>query len=189
MKRNVIIVSSIAVFFAMIMVLTQSSIGQENNRRSKIRAIFPKKHDQVERGMNRFANRDAREIGAAQKLQFVLKQLDLSEEQINQIKELRGSVKDEIEDLIEARKALREAVTAPVTQENIIRERSQLLGDAIEKAAVEIASVRQSFRAILTEDQLSKVDTLREKIQERKDKRNESRQEFLDLLLSEDSGE
>jgi len=189
MNKKPVIISTIAVSLMLVMGFAHVSVGQDNARDNRIRIIRPQKPNfdqdrtiREKRSMG-LSNINAHPFAV---MFWVLNQLDLSDEQIEEVKDLKGTMREQVKQLMQTRKTLRDTVIDPNATEEDIRASAQDVGVAIEEAAVKIASVRQSFRAILTQEQLEKLQSIREQVQEVVDVKREARKEILELLFAED---
>ncbi len=99
----------------------------------------------------------------------LVRRLDLTSEQAEQIKETIKANKEKIQTaqkaVVEARKALNEAV-AKGADEAAIREAATAVGKTLGDAAVLRANTTASVKEILTEEQRTKLDELRKEVQE-----------------------
>jgi len=101
----------------------------------------------------------------------LVRRLDLTDEQSEQIKETIKTNREKIQAaqkaVAEARKALNEAVVEGA-DEAAIREAATAVGKALGDAAVLRANTTASVKAILTEEQRTKLEELRKEGQERR---------------------
>ena len=111
--------------------------------------------------------------GMHMRLGRVLRRLDLTEEQIEQVKPIMESARQGAdasrETMNQARAALAEAVTK-AANEATIRAAATDLGNAIADEAVKKSATMASVRGLLTEEQLTELDEL---LTERKEHREE----------------
>jgi protein CpxP len=100
----------------------------------------------------------------------MLRQIDLSDQQRGQIKEIlkaeREGMKEQRQALAERRRALHEAVRSGA-EEWELREKANDLGLATGDLAVKLAAVHGQIEAILTDEQRQSLGELRTKMQER----------------------
>ncbi len=96
-------------------------------------------------------------------LQRAKKYLDLTDEQIEQFKALKDSVREELKAVHEAKKALFEAVMADEVNDVTIRSKAAELGEVVGDAAVKVANTIKEAKAILTPEQQEKLEELKEK--------------------------
>lgn len=96
-------------------------------------------------------------------LQRAQKYLDLTDEQIEQFKALKDSVREELKAAHEAKKALFEAVMADEVNDVTIRSKAAELGEVVGDAAVKVANTIKEAKAILTPEQQEKLEELKEK--------------------------
>ena len=111
--------------------------------------------------------------GVHMRLGQILRRLDLTEEQIEQIKPTMESARENAQasrdTMNQARGALAEAVTKGADEETI-RAAATNLGNVIGNEAVKKSSTMASVRGLLTEQQLTELDKL---LAERKERREE----------------
>jgi Spy/CpxP family protein refolding chaperone len=92
-------------------------------------------------------------------------QLDLSEEQQEQLsvlmQEKRKGVRDRKLEKREARKALREAMTAEPYDAERVKQLAEAQGAAVTERILKRAETRQQIRALLTPEQLTELDRMR----------------------------
>jgi Spy/CpxP family protein refolding chaperone len=92
-------------------------------------------------------------------------ELDLSTRQKQQIRDILVTHKPEIvaaiQPVVEKRRALREAVTAPVPDEKAIRAAADDLGHAVGDAAVLASKLKQQIAPILTDEQKRQIGDFR----------------------------
>jgi Spy/CpxP family protein refolding chaperone len=92
-------------------------------------------------------------------------QLDLTGEQKQQIADILQAHKSEIvravQPVVEKRRALREAVIAPVPDEKAIRAAADDLGKSIGDAVVLASKIRQQIAPILTDEQRHNITDFR----------------------------
>lgn len=109
--------------------------------------------------------------------------LALSDSQKNEIKQILKSHRSEIlsqtQALIDARKALRQAVSADTVDANLIREKANALGKVEGDAAVLRAQIRSEIWPVLSDEQKAKVDTFHQRWEQDMHKLVSSIQNFL----------
>jgi Spy/CpxP family protein refolding chaperone len=100
-------------------------------------------------------------------------EMNVTDEQRAQIREIISEHKDEIADVVRslrtARKALRSAVTADLPNEATIRAAAEGLSASIGDAAVLASRVRRQVRQVLTEDQQELVQDFLEGTEKSRD--------------------
>lgn len=122
-------------------------------------------------------------------LQRAKKFLDLTDEQIEQFKALKGSVREELKAVHQAKKALFEAVMAEEVNEVTIRSKAAELGEVVGDAAVKVANTIKEAKAILTPEQQEKLEELKEKrdaIRDEKIERIKERLQKIEERLNKD---
>jgi len=106
-----------------------------------------------------------------------LSQLNLSEDQKSQVKTIVDDEHAKLAPLAEAsgaaRRALEEAIHAPVFDESSIRAAATRAAGAEGDLAVERARLASRIRGVLTPDQRKQMDTLRQQSLERMQQRSE----------------
>jgi Spy/CpxP family protein refolding chaperone len=111
------------------------------------------------------------------------KQLDLSDAQQGQIREILKTHADEIEthvkSAMDARRALHDAVLVQPTDEGTIRQRAQELGNVHAEGALLFARIRTEVWPLLTAEQQQKVATLHSHMREHSDEALKSLDTFL----------
>jgi Spy/CpxP family protein refolding chaperone len=111
------------------------------------------------------------------------RQLDLTDGQQAQIRDILKNHADEIEahvkSAMEARRALHDAILVQPTDEAAIRQRAVTLGDVHEDGAMLFAKIRAEVWPLLTAEQQQKVATLQTRMRERGDESLKSLDEFL----------
>ncbi|HEY1252440.1 MAG TPA: periplasmic heavy metal sensor [Thermoanaerobaculia bacterium] len=111
------------------------------------------------------------------------RQLDLSEGQRGQIREILKNHADEIESHVksatDARRALHDAVLVQPTDEATIRQRAQELGNVHAEGALLFARIRTEVWPLLTAEQQQKVATLHSHMREHTDEALKSLDAFL----------
>jgi Spy/CpxP family protein refolding chaperone len=119
-----------------------------------------------ERGMRARLGQD----GTGLNILRLVRRVDLTDEQVEKIKEIIKANREKIQTaqkaVAEARKALNETV-AKGADETAIREAATAVGKALGDAAVLRANTTASVIAILTEEQRTKLDELRKEMKER----------------------
>jgi Spy/CpxP family protein refolding chaperone len=114
--------------------------------------------------------RRAEKKGVAPNLMQLLRRLDLTNEQAEQIKEILKTNKEKAQaaqkTIVEARKALNEAVLKGAN-EAAIRDAATALGKTLGDAAVLRANVKASIEKILTNEQRTKLEELRKTMKEK----------------------
>jgi len=114
----------------------------------------------------------------------IARALDLTDEQQAKAREILRSHVTEIEAQLHAaasaRQALHEAMQAQPMDENTIRDRARDLGRVHGDGAVLIARIRTEIEPILTADQKTRLQTLRDKMRSRGDHAAHALHEFLD---------
>jgi len=99
------------------------------------------------------------------KFMRMLKQLDLSVEQKQQIKgvfeEQKDTMKESREALREARQAFAEVMRSGTASESEVRARHQAMSDLGGEVAVKRYSMQKEIRSILTETQRAELDALK----------------------------
>lgn len=117
---------------------------------------------------NRARGRAVREKVAA--LRELAAELNLTDQQKGEIREIfkahAPEIKDAVAALLRDRRALIETVRAEAVDEKAIRRASLALADSIADASILRASVRAEVRAVLTSEQLEKVDAALEDIED-----------------------
>jgi Spy/CpxP family protein refolding chaperone len=92
-------------------------------------------------------------------------QIDLTDDQKQQIASILKSHKAEIvqvvQPIVEKKRALREAVSAPIPDEQAIRAAANELGRTIGDAAVLAAKIKQEVSPILTDEQRKQISDYR----------------------------
>jgi|KBSMisStandDraft_5_1062788.scaffolds.fasta_scaffold316166_2 Spy/CpxP family protein refolding chaperone len=111
------------------------------------------------------------------------KQLDLSDAQNGQIREILKNHADEIEahvkSAIDARRALHDAILVQPTDEPTIRQRAQELGNVHADGALLFARIRSEVWPILSSDQQQKMASLHSHMREHSDEALKSLDQFL----------
>jgi len=111
------------------------------------------------------------------------KQLDLSDAQRGQIREILKNHADEIESHVksamDARRALHDAILVQPTDEPTIRQRAQELGNVHADGALLFARIRSEVWPILSSDQQQKMATLHSHMREHSDEALKSLDSFL----------
>jgi Spy/CpxP family protein refolding chaperone len=111
------------------------------------------------------------------------RQLELTDGQQAQIREILKNHADEIEAHVkaamEARAALHEAILVQPTNEAAIRQKAVTLGDLHEDGAMLFAKIRAEVWPLLTAEQQQKVATLHTQMRERGDESLKNLDEFL----------
>jgi Spy/CpxP family protein refolding chaperone len=96
--------------------------------------------------------------------QAIRQRLELTDEQVEKLKEIRLSHKEEFlavaEKLADAHRVLRDAVKAG--DEEKIRATAAQIGTSIAERAILTSKVRKESRAVLTPEQLNKLDAFQE---------------------------
>ncbi len=91
-------------------------------------------------------------------------ELDVTDEQRGQIKEVFQSHKDDLRNnvtaVLKSRRALANAITSGQSEEEL-KKAADNLGDAVAKAALEFAKTRQDARKVLTAEQKKEIDETR----------------------------
>jgi Spy/CpxP family protein refolding chaperone len=104
----------------------------------------------------------------------LVRRLDLTDEQVEQIKETIKANREKIQTaqkaVAEARKALNETV-AKGADEAAIRDAATAVGKALGDAAVLRVNTKAAVEKILTDEQRTKLEELREEMKERRDLR------------------
>ncbi|MCF6177345.1 MAG: Spy/CpxP family protein refolding chaperone [Victivallaceae bacterium] len=135
-------------------------------------------------GQSRYGNRKGRGQGPCkyskrhgkrgQRGQLMGKMLNLTEEQQTQVKALKEKNREPMQafnkSLRDAHIAMREAAKADTVDEAKIRELSKTVADKMADAAIFRAKCANEFKALLTKEQLAKIDALKAKFAERKAK-------------------
>jgi protein CpxP len=124
-----------------------------------------------ERGIRApFMGRGAGPNSSATGIIQLVRKLDLTDEQSKQIKEIVKTNKEKIQTAqkasAEARKVLNETV-AKGADEKAIREAATAVGKALGDAAVLRANTAASVKAVLTDEQRTKLEELRKEMKER----------------------
>lgn len=111
------------------------------------------------------------------------KQLELTEGQEGQIREILKNHADEIEahakSAIEARRALHDAILVQPTDEAAIRDRAQTLGNVHADGALLFARIRGEVWPLLTSEQQQKMENLHSRMHEHGDEALKSLDAFL----------
>lgn len=111
------------------------------------------------------------------------KQLDLSDTQKGQIREILKNHADEIEahvkSAIDARRALHDSILVQPTDEPTIRQRAQELGNVHADGALLFARIRSEVWPILSSDQQQKMASLHSHMREHSDEALKSLDAFL----------
>jgi Spy/CpxP family protein refolding chaperone len=111
------------------------------------------------------------------------RQLDLSDGQRGQIREILKTHADEIESHVksamDARRALHDAVLIQPTDEATIRQRAQELGNVHAEGALLFARIRTEVWPLLTAEQQQKMATLHSHMREHSDEALKSLDAFL----------
>lgn len=117
----------------------------------------------------------------------LLRQLDLTSEQQEQIRTLheenQQAVQDARQAVEDARRALQEAVAGEASEE-AIRQAATELGNRIGDQAVQMNQLHQSIRDVLTDEQIEQLETLKQQAQDRQEQmqqRLEERRQRLDF--------
>ncbi len=91
-------------------------------------------------------------------------ELDISDEQRGQIKEVvmshRDDLRNNVTSVLNSRRALANAITSGQSEEDL-KKAADNLGDAVAKAALEFAKTRQDARKVLTAEQKKEIDETR----------------------------
>jgi Spy/CpxP family protein refolding chaperone len=102
-----------------------------------------------------------------QRGQMMGKMLNLTEEQQTQIKALKEKNSESMQafnkSLRDAQSAMRDAAKADTVDEAKIRELSKVVADKMADAAIFRAKCANEFKALLTKEQLAKIDELKAK--------------------------
>ena len=113
----------------------------------------------------------------------IAKELDLTDAQQSQIRDILKSHADAIESHVkagmDARRALHDAVLVEPTDEAAIRLRAQELGNVHGDGAILFAQIRTEVWPILTADQQQKMATLHSRMREHGDEAMKSLDAFL----------
>ncbi len=111
------------------------------------------------------------------------RQLDLSDTQQGQIRDILKNHADEIEahvkSAMDARRALHDAVLVQPTDEPTIRQRAQELGNVHADGALLFARIRSEVWPLLSADQQQKMATLHSHMREHSDEALKSLDSFL----------
>ena len=115
--------------------------------------------------------------GRGNRAGMICKFLGLTEEQIEQAKEIREANAEKMKKLAEAmreaQKAIREASHADDIDEAAIRDLASNAADAMAEMAILRAEMKQSFQAILTDEQKAKIEEKKAEMKERFEKMKE----------------
>lgn len=113
----------------------------------------------------------------------IARALDLTDDQKSQVKAILKTHASEIETQMKAsaaaRRAVHDAVLAQPMDEVAIRAAAQRLGQVHADGAVLFARIRTEIQPILTDDQLAKIQKLRERMRSRSDSAVKSFEAFL----------
>jgi len=119
--------------------------------------------------------------GVVERVLFMENELDLSDDQFDQMKgimrEHRSNLEPRIKQVAEHGRSLRQSVMNEDGNPSTIRNAADGLGQAIGDAAVIVHETFNRARTILTEGQLAKLQEIKEKHQERRERMMELRTE------------
>lgn len=103
----------------------------------------------------------------------MLRELNLSDEQRQEIRGIMQTARESgvQKQLMDARKALQDAVENPTLDENNIRNLADQLGVAEGNAAVERAHIRQQILQILTDEQRQELEKMQAETKQKMEKR------------------
>jgi Spy/CpxP family protein refolding chaperone len=115
-----------------------------------------------------------------------MKDLNLTDEQKEQLNEIRENTKAEVEPIVDTLQnkhdALHDAVTADEPDETAIRDIAAELGNTIGDLAVVLSGTYQEVKPILSEEQLEIVEEMMEKRKDMRQNRKERIHSFLEKL-------
>lgn len=114
---------------------------------------------------------------------MMLKGLDLTEDQKEQMKSIREKYGDQMKEAHkafgEAQKALREAASGDDINEATIRELSKNVADNMAEMAIMKAGIHKEIQALLTDEQKLQVEEKRAQMKKRREQRKEKRKERM----------
>jgi periplasmic protein CpxP/Spy len=112
---------------------------------------------------------------------MMMKDLNLTEDQKEQMKAIREKSKEQMKEvhkaLGDAHKALREAAASEDIDEAKISELSKSLADNMAEAAILKASIHKEMQALLTDEQKAKCEEKRAEMKKRMEERKNQRKE------------
>lgn len=105
----------------------------------------------------------------------MLRELDLSDTQRQQVKDVLEKARETgvQKQLMEARKALQDAVESPSVDESNIRNLADQVGVAEGNAAIERAQIHQEILQILTDEQRQELEKLKAEAKQRMEERKQ----------------
>ncbi len=170
-KIAILVVPAVAIL-AVLVLCTELSAARGSGRYGGRRGGWVYDRPGPERDMRTpLRHRSAGPNSSATGIMQLVRRLDLTDEQSEQIKETVKANKEKIQAaqkaVAEARKALNETV-AKGADEAAIRDAATAVGKALGDAAVLRANTTASVKAILTDEQRTKLDELRKEGQERR---------------------
>ena len=120
-------------------------------------------------------------MGMAGSVMRLQKELNVTDEQREQIRAImeanRETGRAVMEKMRDAHQALRELAESDEVNEAAIRAKAAEVGAALGDSALMQAKVRKNIRAVLTADQIKKLDEMRDKMRERMEQRRKERAE------------
>jgi Spy/CpxP family protein refolding chaperone len=174
-KKIAILVVPLVAILAVLVLCTQLSAARGTGRFGIGTGGWVYDRPGPERGIRApLMERGAGPNSSATGIMRLVRRLDLTDEQVEQIKETIKTSREKIQAaqkaVAEARKALNETV-AKSADEAAIRDAATAVGKALGDAAVLRANTKTAVEKILTDEQRAKLEELREEMKERRDLR------------------